>query len=323
MAKGLSVRIPEAHIAQKLLETIPEKQYAAAENTLKSRRKDVVLAVTWNVWFDNLWQDERLVALVSELLQTAPDVCGLQEVTARFLEALQVPQLMNLYQVYPKSVDNYGCAILVRSDWAARFREVPLPTMMGRSLIIAQAGGLTFATVHLESLASAPVRRKQLAVAAKELASSRAAVLCGDFNFDCTRNWGEWKQHYRAPSSKLPHENESLADLLPSFIDCWPHLHSADPGYTFDGVTNGQCINDELEQMRYDRFLANQGFEPTAIHMLGTAEVALPSGGTTKPSDHYGLAVHLKLKPQAEIGFIEMTATTLRRLFSGRQQQNR
>ena len=66
-----------------------------------------------------------------------------------------------------------------------------MPHAAGRRL--AARPGVAVATVHLESLDSERVRGEQLAVAARALGGTAHAVLMGDFNFDATRTWGEWR----------------------------------------------------------------------------------------------------------------------------------
>jgi tyrosyl-DNA phosphodiesterase 2 len=154
---------------------------------------------------------------------------------------------------------------------------------MGRTLIVAElrpdeAGPWkallgVVATVHLESLNSAPMRAKQLAVAHAALATFPNAVLCGDFNFDDVQEWGDWNSRTTTdfapsdncaemndevvlpPTNPIKLENGVLERALPDYADLWSTLRPRERGLTFDGKANGQCVRDPDEQMRYDRVM--------------------------------------------------------------------
>jgi len=145
---------------------------------------------------------------------------------------------------------------------------------------------VTVGNVHLESLDNERTRRGQLRVANSVLgndgrvdASGRVsevrAVLCGDFNFDSSMTWGDWKlgrgrgnskskQGKRPPRPPEELENRVLAEEMPDWVDAWPAIHGdvgsgGDPGITFDGRTNPACVHDRDERMRYDRIMVKGG----------------------------------------------------------------
>ena len=232
--------------------------------------------LTLNVWFANESFELRLRALLATLrLCDAAFIC-LQEVTPPVAAALRgCAILQRRYAVSPNDVGRYGCLILSkRALGEVAFGEVALPTRMGRTLVTAVVamegggGGLyCVATVHLESLSSAPTRREQLVAAELALRPYRAAVLCGDFNFDSTRNFNEG-------GGEL--ENAVLGEVLgPAWIDAWAALRPSEPGYTFDSVRNG-VIGARFERMRYDRVMV-RGLAPAAIRMVGTERLATGS----------------------------------------------
>jgi len=173
--------------------------------------------------------------------------------------------------------------ILAKHELGPRFSEIEMATMMGRSLLVAElvppgGGGSArawcagaVATVHLESLNSAKVRDAQLQTANRALARYLNAVLCGDFNFDDTQEYGDWHRakvgfgqgsgqggpeaatEYRRDPSKV--ENSVLARRTPKFVDTWAALRPSEPGKTFDGQSNPVCVHDRDERMRYDRIM--------------------------------------------------------------------
>merc|ERR1711907_722055 len=180
------------------------------------------------------------------------------------------------------------------------------------------------ATVHLESLNSAHTRSKQLAVASKEMDKYERVVLCGDFNFDSTQNFGDWRALPPRPPRPLPPrydssdeeeayvgpvktsivlENEVLGTNLLDYVDAWPALHPDEHGHTFDGSCNPH-VADPQETMRYDRVMV-RGARPTSINIMGKAGAARTeyaedatasssaSDPVVVPSDHFGLCAEV------------------------------
>ena len=266
--------------------------------------------VTWNVWFDPQHANERMALLFAEALRAAPDVICLQEVVEELATSIrQHSALGDAYSISANEIGAYGCLMLVRHSLSASFREIEFEcSNMGRSLLIAElAPSLAVATTHLESLNSPRARAKQLRIARDALAPYERAILCGDFNFDSTQNFGDWRkipprpprptredddsdeEEYKGPirqdaASML--ENRVLAEVLgDDYVDCWPALRPGEPGHTFDGASN-RHVRDAHECMRYDRVMA-RGMQPLEISMLGVAKEQQPDA--LLPSDHYGL----------------------------------
>lgn len=273
-----------------------------AIRVLASRPPTELRVATWNVWFDRLLGHERQHWLFEELLAAAPDVICLQEVLPVFAAGVRKSQALNaIYAMSPQEVGPYGTMMLVRHDLAPSFDEIQLPTCMARTLLEARCEaripGLHLMTAHFESLNNEDTRRKQLRRAATALSGSPLALLCGDFNFDDTKTFGDWLQRWpqRAPDEL---ENNVLSEVLPEFVDVWREVHPDDPGYTFDGTTN-PVVRTRQERMRYDRVMlrgGEAGLQPQAIAMLGTQP---RDDRGSRPSDHYGLLVDLAL-PEAD-----------------------
>ena len=178
------------------------------------------------------------------------------------------PDIAAAYAVSPYEIDCYGCLLLVRRTLRPTFKEVKLPTRMGRSLLIAEwrpepdGAPIAVATAHFESLNSAPTRSKQLLAASTALAQYERAALVGDFNFDSTQNWGDWREVPPRPPR---------------------------PSRDDDDDGGGEDVSDVDERMRYDRVLA-RGFRPASIDLMGE-----PAHGRVPPSDHFGLLAVLEV----------------------------
>jgi tyrosyl-DNA phosphodiesterase 2 len=234
--------------------------------------------ITWNVWFGGHMFEERRDALLAELHRRRADVIALQEVTDPLLEVLLEQQWVRRdYQVSALSAPGYDVVVLSRLPMR-RLTVVPLPTKMGRRLLVAQlACGLEIATVHLESTDGEAARRtEQLGIIQAYLTrSSEDTVLVGDLNF--------------APDAPL---EQSAMD--PSFVDAWPLLRSDEPGYTVDTDRNPMRwhVKSKVARKRIDRAMVrSRRWRPTAIELLGTKPIDIDD---TFVSDHFGLEVTLR-----------------------------
>lgn len=270
-----------------------EEEVTAAGCSLRDRSAGDLRVLTWNVWFDAMYPEARQLALLRETLVHAPDVICLQEVLPEFADALRSSAVSSQYQFSPFDVAPYGVLVLVRNDIECAFQCLEPESNMGRKLISAtfSHGGheCVVMTSHFESLHHRSTRRVQLEMAASSLKACDRAVLCGDFNFDASQNWGDWRRPSSTERETL--ENDVLEEVLPEFCDTWKLLFPDDYGYTFDGADNHVCINDPDERMRYDRVLC-KGAKPTQITRLGLDPI---NEWGLKASDHYGLCADFEM----------------------------
>jgi endonuclease/exonuclease/phosphatase family metal-dependent hydrolase len=239
-----------------------------------------VRVLTWNVWFGDHMFDERRTALLAELERRRPDVIALQEVTPALLDSLTAaPWIRSRYQLSDVELWQRYDVVLLSSQPLRQLSALELPTQMGRRLLVAElACGLVVATVHLESMKeSIAARAEQLRLIGPYLASrSTDAVLVGDMNFK-------------------PDDEVETAALDASFVDVWPGLHPADPGYTADSELNSMryMLKPKLSQKRIDRvFLHGSRWRPRSIELVGTTPI---DADGTFISDHFGLEVSLSV----------------------------
>ena len=244
---------------------------------------------TLNIWFDHAYFAERCAAILALLADHRPDIITLQEVTPDFLQrVLHTSWIQADYCVsdmYGDSVDPYGVLMLSRlpvEDW----QVLPLPSAMGRHLVMARSVVNTIATtvasVHLESTASsAPIRAKQLARIFPFLQSEQQVILTGDFNLCST-----WEENNQLDSA---------------YHDVWPLLHPSESGYTVDTERNVMRLlhTNKHKQVRFDRMLVRAqrpGWRATTMTLFGDH----PISSTTPhiyPSDHFGLISRFVWQP--------------------------
>jgi Endonuclease/Exonuclease/phosphatase family len=275
--------------------------------------------VSYNIWFAELFWEERLDATVELVRSARADVVCLQEVTTRALFRLRddpfVREDFVLSDVTGFSVHNYGVATLVRRDlvpFFAGFRLVDMASNMGRRILVAEfrkamdgAAAVAVATVHLESLNSAPVRKAQLAVASRLMAGYDTALLCGDFNITATGTYGD------------PAESSAVLDVLgeareDGWHDVWltqcqreapqtsQECEEREDAYTFDVVGNKMLgrrgpEGGVEERGRIDRAcVRGVDIDRCTVRVIGNGPLEKQPAGAERPiypSDHFGLEI--------------------------------
>jgi len=242
--------------------------------------------VTWNVWFGGYQFKERGRALLAELERRRADVIALQEVTTPLLKAiLGAPWVRAGYRVSDLDVLGYDVLLLSRVP-IVRITSLPLPTAMGRRLLVARlACGLDVATVHLESTSGcARERAEQLRIILPFLAGEgEDVVLVGDMNFEPG-----------APLETAAFDPRPDRPFVPPFVDVWPSLRPDEPGWSIDSERNPMRLHmrSEPSRKRIDRaFARTRRWRPASIELLGTTSI---DGGATFVSDHFGLEVELR-----------------------------
>ena len=255
--------------------------------------------------------EERMNAIIDEILRHNADVVCLQEMTRWSQEIFTEHKILKSNYDFVFDIQGrYGIAMLTRKGMReGHFQLTKMHSRMGRNLlhcvVSLNSKRVHVATAHFESLSNAKLRREQVKQANDVASSFRkscvASVLCGDFNFCSYRNF----------SGDGPLENLVLGEVAPEFVDLWPALMSkkseASPmstpdkktqrdtlGYTFDSETNTNI--KKFERMRYDRIMLRSFREvdevqAESIQMVGTEEIRAIK---MHPSDHFGLLALFK-----------------------------
>ncbi len=237
--------------------------------------------VTFNAWFGEYHMYTRQEALLALLAELDADVVALQEATSELVEKIGRTQWLEGYVRSDLEVHPHGLLCLSRVP-VKRFVRHSLPSMFGRELLVAELDDLAVGIVHLESTRGlAAQRRAQLDQIFPKLQAYPDAALMGDFNLCST--WDE---------------NDALD---PTYLDLWPALRSAEPGWTEDTEINRmrKQLTGKHKQVRFDRILLRSSrWKATAIDLLGTepvepTEPVTPAGSPVFPSDHFGLRATL------------------------------
>ncbi|MEW5812454.1 MAG: endonuclease/exonuclease/phosphatase family protein [Actinomycetota bacterium] len=248
-----------------------------------SADRDELTVATFNIWFNELYREQRYRAIAALLSREVPDVMVFQEVTDAavgvFLEQEWIRQGYHRAAVVGDS--SYGMLLLSRLP-VQTCSYTRLPTRLGRGYLTARftinERDLMIACVHLESgKAARQLRARQLARLFRAFAGDADVVLLGDFNLRDA-------------------ENDALD---PTYRDVWPCLRAGEPGFTEDTSINlmRYDMKNKHRHVRFDRvLLKGQAWHPEEIRLLGLEPIA-PSLPRIFPSDHFGVLCRLAARP--------------------------
>jgi tyrosyl-DNA phosphodiesterase 2 len=258
--------------------------------------------LTYNVWFADVAQRERMEAIGRLVASSSPHVVALQEVTPGLEEMLRSGSWASSYSFSPspRGVPYYTLLAVRTTFRRVSFRRIPFPnSRMGRdvtSCMLELGGGkrLCVATSHLESFlsredTSSQERLAQLSTALSELSrtgSPTDCILAGDMNWDDTL--------------------EGPMQLSGGWKDAWKLLRPGEPGHTYDAGANAMLIGGMRK--RLDRVVVRaDSYLPGSIEMVGREAIEgvqytkTTKGGSKRlpvlPSDHFGLLYTARLAP--------------------------
>ncbi len=236
--------------------------------------------LTLNTWFDDYQRNARMRAQLALFEELKPDVIALQEVTSDGLLWLEHSSWIQAHYAMPSRASvpladaGYGVTLCVRGP-VQSFEYHPLPSGMGRGVLVADlGGGVGIGTVHLESMRfNGDLRALQLEHCQRVLDRHAIALLVGDFNFCST---SKEESGLRAP-----------------WNDVWMVKDSH--GWTVDTVVNEMRVveGDGLKQRRYDRVVMRdrtRSWRIVDVKLVGTEPIA-PSVWV---SDHFGVLAELR-----------------------------
>ncbi|KAI3428797.1 hypothetical protein D9Q98_007616 [Chlorella vulgaris] len=294
---------PDAMPAQRRLREQQQQQQppsssaeGMAQLTLQQRGNDAteLRLLTWNVWFrEDLHVTARMAAIGAVVQARQPHFVCLQEVTPLIYRLLAESPWWRCYHASPCPPDvPYFTALLSHSSVQPRgaCRELPFEnSAMGRDLktVCGSLGGwpVRVATTHLESPLgwnqmnrAARVAQCKQSVELLDQAPEEDVLLAGD------TNWG--------PDDGTP-------PLPGGWSDAWLHLHSGDPGLTYDPKANPMLKPGNRIRRRLDRvWVKLSRWRLHRMELVGRE--ALPGlqfeGRPVLPSDHFGLLLTLCLR---------------------------
>jgi len=243
-----------------------------------SLKKKSLRLLTWNLWFNDYLQVERLRAVQAYIEELNPHIVAFQEVTP--VAETVFAELRGVYQKVP--------ALLPEGQWywEALYSRLPFSgtsgrfsfsnSEMGRGLTLLHIPELNLAVgcVHLESEDEHAVRRQQFSFVVNRLDEMPAEnkIILGDMN--CR-------------------QGQNLDDLLTAgWSDAWKTACAEKEGFTRDPRRNIMAASGKGH--RLDRiYFKCRDFTLLSIRLIGTAEHRTALDETFMPSDHFGLLLDL------------------------------
>lgn len=256
--------------------------------------------LSYNIWFDNTLQIERVSSLISTIYYHKPDIICLQEVKPDIYKLLL--HKLNEYKYhYPKKIIyNYGCVIFSKYP-ISKSLVVPFTnSSMGRELLITkidypyqksdddgvsvEKAELILATTHFESIFKKNIVNKvkieQFSITQKvlnEVANKYSNIIfCADCNI-------------------MPQEEDCFfTDDSEIWKDSWEIKGNISNKNTYDSENNIYLMlknNHNIYKSRLDRILfRGDMFELIEFNLLKGLE------GMSEPSDHFGICSKFKIK---------------------------
>jgi hypothetical protein len=235
-------------------------------------------------------QQDFLATLLAELAARGLDYRVAAEVTN--IQAVPVP-FVSLTDRDVLLIDRRRVAVngtpLART-FAANIGPVAPGVSLVRGFVAADllihGRSVTVAATHLESGSQAgfdQLRAAQVGELVQTLAGAPSVVILGDLN--------------DVPGSPM---YQVLAGA--GYVDLWAATHPGQPGFTC--CSRADLGNDAPEYVKRIDYVFGRGIEargagPSAVRLIGelsSDRIAGP-GGPIWPSDHAGLAAHLRLEP--------------------------
>lgn len=110
---------------------------------------------SWNLWFDYLHQEQRIVAAMNELIDSNSDIICCQEVTKSILQIIKNHPITTYYTIFDDkfSTQTYGEIFIVKKEIPIeKFYSQAFPNSnMGRRLYILETPSVVIVNIHLES----------------------------------------------------------------------------------------------------------------------------------------------------------------------------
>ncbi|VEG51862.1 metal-dependent hydrolase [Mycolicibacterium aurum] len=238
---------------------------------------------TYNIWFNDLYRQQRYRAIAALLSRELPDVMVFQEVTEAALEVFLAQSWIRKHysRVAVTGEGNYGMLLLSRLP-IRRSTYTRLPTRLGRGYLTAEftINGVDqkIVSVHLESGKQGKgLRARQLSCLFRAFRTDPDVLLLGDFNM---------------------RDNENHL-LDPRYQDVWPTLRPDESGFTEDTSINlmRYDMKNKHRHVRFDRVLVKgPAWRADGIGLLG-CEPITPSLPRIFPSDHFGVLCRLTAQP--------------------------
>lgn len=255
--------------------------------------------LSFNLWFEPIFEKERIIALSDVVKNENIDVLCLQEVKPHILKILK--NILEFDYCFPKNIrTSYGCAIFSKYP-ITKCLEYPFKnSSMGRTLVMStikiphgnSSREVLVATTHFESVFNKTnINREKV-----EQFNTTENVLnqlhkCVDHIILCV------------DSNLLQHEEDYFIDTSSGAVwkDLWKEKGDEISKFTFDGEQNTYLkMKNCPYRSRLDRVLyTHKTIKPLDYQLIRSTNLSyLPylNGKPTEISDHFGVIGKFEIK---------------------------
>ncbi len=248
--------------------------------------------LSYNVWFDNTLETERVTSLITTVSYHDPDVLCLQEVKPN-IYAVLIKNLKNYKYHYPSKISfGYGCVILSKLPITKTLSCPFASSQMGRILEIVKTD-YPYQSVEDDGIG---IEKRQIIIATTHFESifQRASPNTEKLN-QFKESHTVLNQVYNmfknvifcADTNILPSEEK---DFIPTestdvWADSWKLVGSPNEKFTYDGDEN---IYLQLKACSYRNRLDRILFRTDNCE-IDSFQLVKGLDGLTEPSDHFGV----------------------------------
>jgi len=235
---------------------------------IKKNINKKMLFLTYNIWFDERYFQQRIKTLCREIKIYQPDFIALQEVTEESLKIIR--KAFPKYHFIGEELNFCYDTLLLSKVKPKNWEKYLLPkTKMGRSILYGEfeinQKPLAVGTFHLESDFSKNNPKEEQFHFITHLLT-QPTIIMGDTNFTTNPN-----THY---------------------LDAF--LQAGEPEsekYTYSKTNT----NTKSNNSRLDRIFYNFETIPTKFQLIGTQPTVITPTKSIHPSDHFGVILELDI----------------------------
>ena len=231
--------------------------------------------LTYNIWFDSYYMEERMIAICQIILEKDVDFVALQEVTKKSLYFLHY-FLDGKYYFSKDKIDKEYDDIILSKHKIIEYYHKKFPiTYMDReyNYIISEIDGkiIKIVNIHLESDYWHSYKYQQLKYIFDQIKDEDNVFIMGDTNI---------------PDTKIGNKIKLPFNMKDAWIDDGQKIEIK---YTYDYLRNS-CIKGKYRS-RIDRVFMKNNWNINKFELIGTKEII----DKIYPSDHFGIYLEVQL----------------------------